>query len=558
MFRQQQTSDGQRGVVLLLSLIALLLISAVGAAILFMAAAESSLVGSQRVSARTFYSTMGGLEETRFRMMPVILDAQGGLNEPGTQIFAQLPVVPPPGGPPPPPTDVLYIVNTNNPATPANFNAFAQLPANDIWLAAEVPAAVNLRAVASIQPGAGGNAAIPWQWVRINLKTELAANQDLNRDGFLDQDPVFLYSTRQYRARDLAVFDPDGAGPAGPGWMLPPPWGPVPPLPTQSCAALICASPVYMLTSLTQIALPAQQQTTSRLMRAEVAVSPPFMIDAGVLSQPGINVTGNMEASGRDICDPDCTAEGFIFAGQPGFGTQPTPVGSLCNTVQPLRSAAPPGQNDPGPNSASTDPTCAGPNCVCGGGGNPACIETNTATPYDIDDIINELRPMATRLQEPVDSYYPQTGGGALSCDASGCQAQKLQLGLFPFLGPGLTNPDPVNGTNADPMITYVDGNFKCTSGCSGAGILIVDGDLEFNASMAFYGIIIVRGDVSVLGGGNPPTDCNIYGALITGGGIETKVGGGICYQYNSCAQRDQFRNAPLLSLSFREVPSGL
>ena len=161
MLRQQQSRDGQRGVVLLLSLIALLLISAVGAAILFMAAAESSLVGSQRVSARTFYSTMGGLEETRFRMMPVILDAQGGLNEPGTQVFAQLPVVPPPGGPPPPPTDVLYIVNVNNPATPANFNAFAQLPANDIWLAAEVPAAVNLRAVASIQPNAGGNAAIP-------------------------------------------------------------------------------------------------------------------------------------------------------------------------------------------------------------------------------------------------------------------------------------------------------------------------------------------------------------------------------------------------------------
>ncbi len=222
MFRQQRNADGQRGVVLLLALIALLLISAVGAAILFMAAAESSLVGSQRVSARTFYSTMGGLEETRFRMMPVILDAQGGLNEPGTQFFAQLPVVPPPGGPPPPPTDVLYIVNTNNPATPANFNVVAQLPANDIWLGAEVPAAVNLRAVASIQPGAGGNAAIPWQWVRINLKTELAANQDLNRDGFLDQDPVFLYSTRQYRARDLQAYDPDGPGPSGPGWMLPP------------------------------------------------------------------------------------------------------------------------------------------------------------------------------------------------------------------------------------------------------------------------------------------------------------------------------------------------
>ncbi len=566
MFRRQQNGDGQRGVDLLLALIALLLISAVGAAILFMAAAESSLVGSQRVSARTFYSTMGGLEETRFRMMPAILDAQGGLNEPGTQLFAQLPVMPPLGVAP---TDVLYIVNTNNPATPANFNAFAQLPANDIWLAAEVPAAVNLRAVASIQPNAGGNAAIPWQWVRINLKTELASGQDLNRDGFLDQDLVFLYSTRQYRATDLQVFDPDLLPPPDgllvPGDVLPPPWGtdPVPlGILDRPCVALICASPVYMITSLTQIALPAQQQTTSRLMRAEVAVSPSFMIDAGVLSQPGININGNMQASGRDICDPDCA--GFTFAGQAGFGSQATPVfpdpGWNCNTIQPLRSAAPDADNDAGPNAATTDPACnpADPNCICGGGGNPACIETNTATPYDIDELINELRPLATRLQEPVDSYYPQIGAGNLSCDATGCQGQNLELGGFPFLGPGQTNPDPINGTNADPMVTYVDGNLKCTAGCSGAGILIVDGDLELNASMAFYGIVIVRGDVSVTGGGNPPTPFNFYGELISGGGFSTVLGGGFCFQYKAFAKRDQFQNAPLLSLSFREVPSGL
>ena len=41
-------------------------------------------------------------------------------------------------------------------------------------------------------------------------------------------------------------------------------------------------------------------------------------------------------------------------------------------------------------------------------------------------------------------------------------------------------------------------------------------------------------------------------------GFISTGLGGGICFQYNACAQRDQFQNAPLLSLSFREVPSGL
>ena len=51
-----QTRSDQRGVVLLLAIIALLLISAVGAAILYMAASESGFVGSQRAAARSFYA----------------------------------------------------------------------------------------------------------------------------------------------------------------------------------------------------------------------------------------------------------------------------------------------------------------------------------------------------------------------------------------------------------------------------------------------------------------------------------------------------------------------
>jgi len=75
------------------------------------------------------------------------------------------------------------------------------------------------------------------------------------------------------------------------------------------------------------------------------------------------------------------------------------------------------------------------------------------------------------------------------------------------------------------------------------------------NASMSFYGVVLVRGDVKVAGKGSAPTPCNIYGSIITRGGVSTDLGGSICFQYNSCAQRTLNSNSPLLSVSFREVP---
>jgi len=72
---------------------------------------------------------------------------------------------------------------------------------------------------------------------------------------------------------------------------------------------------------------------------------------------------------------------------------------------------------------------------------------------------------------------------------------------------------------------------------------------------MEFYGLILVNGPVTVLGGGNPATGCNIYGTMIASGTVTNDVGGAICYRYNSCAQRDMFRNRPFGQLSFREIP---
>jgi hypothetical protein len=573
-------------VVLLLALVALLLIAAVGAAIIFMASSESAIVGAQKVSTRSFYASSGGLEEGRYRLMVSIPNALGGINAADTAGFARVPALPAPLnpviGPSAPPTEVLYIVNIPNPSAPANFDAagsLAAVMAEDEFLAAEVPAAVTFRGVASIQPNAGDpNRSVLYEWIRINLKTELAAQQDLNFDGVLDEDPIFLFMGRQYRASDLLVYDFDGLGAGNPGDMLPPPWGPdplaqAPPILDRPCVAVICATPVYMLTSRAEVPLPGSPPT-SRLIRTEVAVPFAFSIDAGILSEAGIDVQGDIEASGRDICNPACSqyADGtaYAFPDWPaGFNSSDTTtVPAACNYVIPVQSEAPAADQKVTNNSASSDPHCnpgVNPNCVCSttvthaGTTVNSCVLAAAPPKYDLDQLISILRPLATVLQEgppgKAQNYYPQVGTSNLNCDASGCQGQGLELGGFPFIGPGQTNPDPVNGAGADPLITYVPGGLKCTSSCTGSGILIVDGDLELSASMAFYGTILVRGNVTVLGGGSPVTPCNIYGSLISQGGVNTDLGGGICFQYNSCAQRNASFFAPTLNLSFREMP---
>ncbi|MGH9780123.1 MAG: hypothetical protein ACRD5I_17120, partial [Candidatus Acidiferrales bacterium] len=141
----------ERGVVLLLALVALLLIAAVGAAIIFMATTETAIVGAEKVGARSFYASSGGLEETRYRLMVSIPDALGGINAADTPAFARVPAIPGPGIPP---SEILYVVNVANPVTPANFDVVGSIPsaAEDPSRLAEVPAAVTLKGVASIQP----------------------------------------------------------------------------------------------------------------------------------------------------------------------------------------------------------------------------------------------------------------------------------------------------------------------------------------------------------------------------------------------------------------------
>jgi hypothetical protein len=564
--------NGQRGIVLLLAIIALLLISAVGAAILYMAASESGFVGSQRAGARSFYAGMGGLEEARYRLLPGFQPAGTpplGLNytDPinmvgpgGNPVFpctatelpntlvpcitsAVTPLTPPLFAGPPLPvapprnSNVLYIMNSAaaNPAAPANNPNAPPSATNDPFLPAEVPVAA-ITTTGSIQPGAGSGSSVPYRWIRINLKTERSARQDLNLDGtFLDDEPVFNYLGRQYRRADLLTFDPTGS-------VLQPPWGPmVPPNTGRNCQAAICAMPVYLVTA---FATTPGMVATGRVVRTEVSSVTGFSINAGILSQPDIHVLGGSKYIGYDQCDPDCPP-GMPF-GTPFKDDDPYPShagdpGDIpnCSAVKPLQSAADQGLSDSSGVSWRTYPntcTVTNPSAQQAYG----CIQEGASFPYDVPELINILRPGAVELA---------TG------NYSG-----INMGTFP---PPPYPGNLVSGAGAKPQTTYVNGRLKCTAGCRGAGILLIDCPtctqaqpaLTLDASMEFYGIIIVNGPVEVIGGGSPATGCNLYGAMITAGTVTTDLGGSMCYRYNSCAQRDQFRNRPFGQLAFREIP---
>src|SRR3989304_5688622 len=137
--RTQSKGPAERGIVLLLALVALLLISAVAASLLYMTATESTVVGYQRSNTRVF--------------------------------------TPPPGLP-----------------TPAN--PFYDWEYAREWGAGALAAATLVNPtpppatpLSSDMVGLAGRVTLPemqYKWVRATILTEQAANRDINGDGILD------------------------------------------------------------------------------------------------------------------------------------------------------------------------------------------------------------------------------------------------------------------------------------------------------------------------------------------------------------------------------------
>lgn len=197
--RAGEVHSRQAGIVMLLALIALLLISAVGASILFMASGESVLVGRQRTSTQVVFGGIAGLEEARMRLNPtdpnylcLVLPAGScdAFNPPNLLFPSAV-------------GEVIYIINPANPGdvispTNAANRYFDWEYQNEFGVPITDPGVV-IRTVNSEQVAAAA-ANPPWpvvpeKWVRITVKTEQAARQDISGDALYDNAiPVYFDS----------------------------------------------------------------------------------------------------------------------------------------------------------------------------------------------------------------------------------------------------------------------------------------------------------------------------------------------------------------------------
>jgi type II secretory pathway pseudopilin PulG len=182
---------GQSGIALLVALIIMTSLSLLALSLALLTDSLIRLNKNAQNRAQAHYAALAGLEEGRGRLRPSAPDAISPTLLPQNV------------------KDVLYIVNssTQDPVNPTSPSS----PYFDYEYAQEFSSGfsgANLRGtVASDQPGAGTAYSIPYKWVRITLKTEYAAKQDVNQDGVLDSTtPVYWDGSHQ----DLATNMPTG------------------------------------------------------------------------------------------------------------------------------------------------------------------------------------------------------------------------------------------------------------------------------------------------------------------------------------------------------------
>lgn len=234
-------SGGQEGFALVAALLLTMMIAGLGIALVLDATAESWSNGNFRGSLQAFYVARSGLEEARARI----------------PILGASPISLPSGV-----GNVTYIVHDSgvNPRDSASVYYDAEY-------AAEFPGTTPVVAplVTSIQPSAIN---LPYQWVRITMKTEVSSAQDINRDSTLDSStPVYWDGTQQ----NLAA----------------------------------AGKPVYKITALA--VLPGGSRS---ILQMEGSEPPPYSADAAIASQDEVKLQGNFSVSGIDFCGQTDTVYG--------------------------------------------------------------------------------------------------------------------------------------------------------------------------------------------------------------------------------------------------------
>ncbi|HET8888894.1 MAG TPA: hypothetical protein VFQ41_08320 [Candidatus Angelobacter sp.] len=534
----------QRGIAMMVALLALLLLAAIGMGIMFMADTENSVNNNYRDSQKAYFAARAGAEQAR-----LLIATDANINAKAFGLDGFMPSSASNAG-------MIYLTNptSGEPIDPtaASGNTLAANPYLDDQLCWEKYAGLPLTAISGPcgsnsqagqllltsasftsstmpAPGSNGADALAFKWVRIANKQNLMGSlspQVVSKADTIGQQVCWNGSQQ--------VVIPPGAK-----------------CQDQTPALM----PVWELTSLAATPKFGQNPGSRRMVQMEVAFRPPLIPPAPISTQAPVVLQGSFVLNAYDFCSCTCTSSGD---GNNTTTTCNQPINPACkqnahaifteNTVSQIGTS---GQTT---TMYGTNPT-----------GN-ASLQNQNPWPdsLNIDNLINQYKNQANTQSPPYSSSCSGTAAPlAIPPSYKNCGTQSNQTyGTFPSsLDPSVT-PTPTEPTNYTGGVTeYIPGSVKLSAGATGGGILIVDGDLEINGGLNWYGLILVRGRVSFTGGAGPSV--NLYGALLAGQDVTAtdqaqqdgdKFGGSINFHYDVCALNNSGKGNPPQLLATHEI----
>jgi hypothetical protein len=515
----------QRGIAMMVAMLALLLLAAIGMGLMFMADTENSVNNNYRDSQKAYFAARAGAEQARLLLASNTAVHDKAFNMDGSMPSAlsntgMFYLLNPTGTEKVDPTTVtannLYLDDqlcwekyaflttiTAGTGPCGSNNQQGQLLSNNAsFTTATMPA-----------PGSGASDALPFKWVRVTNKQNLIGplNESVSSAATPGQQVCWDGS------KEVVILAGQTCGGQTPITM-----------------------PVWEITSLAVTPKLGQNPGSRRIVQMEVAFNPPLIPPAPISTQAPVNLQGSFILNAYDNCSCPCTTATACAATKctsahavftengvsvnGGAGTTLTSYGS-----DPTQGT----QTTPGPSVQQVNPW---PNSL------------------NINNLISQYKAGATSPNWSSSctgtTNFTSDPPSYLNC---GTQTNQ-QFGTYPS---GLPT-EPASGSYTS-VTEYIPGSVKLTAAASGSGILIIDGDLEVNGGLNWYGLILVRGKVSFTGGAGQ--NVNLYGSILAGQDVNATdqsqtdtFGGSINFHYDVCALKNLGQGSPPKLLATHEI----
>ncbi|MGH9643459.1 MAG: hypothetical protein ACRD3Q_13675 [Terriglobales bacterium] len=501
----------EAGVALLIAILVLLLVSAVGLALVAASGTESSLAGNYRSSTSVYYAGLAGLEEARGRMLPSNPDYFNNTVANFIPTAGSLAV-----------GQVRYILNPAPgevvaPTTPGSTYADTEYQTESVGGLPPNPATT--QTIRSVWTAGAPIAALQgplYKWVRITAATEQSLNVDVNADGAKDPLTPLYY--------DPAHLDPVTGQPK----------------PSLIVNALPPATAKQAFEVTTLSVLPNGSQKLMQYVVTQVSLNLNF--------PSALTLGGTVGAFNGANSNP------YQVNGTDGSGNPPNTVPG-CAIANPPATQPAIGVTDPVGGTADKTTVISGiprPTHYTGGGlSTPSVgevsLNSTLSTPASLDQLV-------TTISQGADLVL----GTPL---APGATIQNFSDSQLP---PSMFNSPCV------PATVVVNGNFS-QGPSTGCGLLVVTGDYNYQGKAGWDGVILVIGSGTTTfngkGGGNGEFDGAFFAAttkdanyneLPTLGSVNFDIsgGGGNGIYYNSCWINRVQQPTTFKMVSFRELPN--